>query len=41
VNIGGNHRRKDLWEGMVTKIRKGFTRWKGKFISLAGRIWLI
>jgi len=22
VNIGGNHRRKEFWEGMVTKIKK-------------------
>ena len=41
VQIGSNHRMKELWEGIMLKIRKRLAKRKGKFISLTGRVYLI
>jgi len=41
VKVDGNHRRTKFWKGMVEKIKKRLARWKGKFISLTGRVCLI
>jgi len=36
--VGGEHRRISLWDGVIDKIRKRLDRWRGKFLSLVGRI---
>ena len=41
IPVGENHRRKDFWQDMVTKIRKRLVVWKGKYISFAGRVTLL
>jgi len=39
--VGGNHRRSKFWEEVVERVRGRLGRWKGKFISMAGRLCLI
>jgi len=39
--VGGNHRRSKFWEEVVERVRRRLGRWKGKFISMAGRLCLI
>jgi len=39
--LGGNHRRSKFWEEVVERVRRRLGRWKGKFISMAGRLYLI
>jgi len=39
--VGGCHKRSKFWEEVVEKVRKRLSRWKGKFISIAGRLCLI
>jgi len=41
MSIGGNHKRKDFWNEMIEKIQKKLSRWRGRSISLAGRVTLI
>jgi len=41
IPVGENHRRKDFWQDMVTKIRKRLAVWKGKYISFVGRVTLL
>ena len=41
VCVGGNLRRKQFWEPVVNKIKKKLTRWKGRFLSFAGRVCLL
>jgi len=39
--VGGCHKRASFWEGVLGKIRSKLGSWKGKFVSMAGRIFLI
>ena len=39
--IGGNPRRIEFWNPVVDKIKTRLSRWRGKMLSLAGRICLI
>jgi len=39
--VGGNHKRGDFWNGVIEKVQARLSRWKGKCLSLAGRICLI
>jgi len=39
--IGGNHKRRSFWEGVVESVRKILGRWKGKIISMLGHLCLI
>ncbi|XP_068466646.1 uncharacterized protein [Phaseolus vulgaris] len=39
--VGGNHRRSKFWEEVVKRVRRRLGKWKGKFISMAGRLCLI
>ncbi|GLU02749.1 hypothetical protein SLE2022_199870 [Rubroshorea leprosula] len=41
IPIGGNHRRKAMWQPMVESIRKKLASWKGRYLSMGGRITLI
>jgi len=41
ILVGGNQRRKEFWQGLMSKIRKRLSRWKGRHISFAGRATLI
>ena len=38
--VGGNHKRSKFWEEVVERVRRRLGRWKGKFISMAGRLYL-
>jgi len=39
--VGGSHKRSKFWEGVVDRVRNKLGKWKGKFISMAGRLCLI
>ena len=39
--VGGCHKRCKFWEEVVERVRNRLSRWKGKFISMAGRLCLI
>ncbi|GKV29684.1 hypothetical protein SLEP1_g38589 [Rubroshorea leprosula] len=41
IPIGGNHRRKAMWQPMVESVRKKLASWKGRYLSMGGRITLI
>ncbi|GKU86405.1 hypothetical protein SLEP1_g936 [Rubroshorea leprosula] len=41
IPIGGNSRRKALWQPMVESVRKKLASWKGRYLSMGGRITLI
>ena len=41
VKVGGNHKRCVFWEGILIKLRSRLSAWKGKSLSLAGRVYLI
>ena len=41
MEVGGNHRRTNFWGKVIEKIRKRLDRWKGKFLSMAGRICML
>ena len=41
VKVGGNHKRCAFWDGMLIKLRSRLSAWKGKSLSLAGRVCLI
>jgi len=41
LDVGGKPRKKQLWEPVITKLKARFSIWKGRFLSLAGRICLI
>lgn len=41
VPIRGNHNRIVFWNGLLDKIRKKLSKWKGELISMAGRAILI
>lgn len=38
--VGGNPRKKEFWEPVVNRISSRLSAWKGRFLSLAGRIYL-
>jgi len=39
--VGGCHKRGEFWDEMVNKVKSILGRWKGRYISMAGRICLI
>jgi len=39
--VGGNPRKKQFWEPVVKKIEARLTAWKGRLLSMAGRICLL
>jgi len=41
IPVGGNQRRKEFWQGLMSKIRKRLSRWKGRHISFVGRMTFI
>jgi len=41
VTVGGNHKRYAFWEGVLNKLRSRLCSWKGKSLSLAGKVCLI
>ncbi|GKV28743.1 hypothetical protein SLEP1_g37755 [Rubroshorea leprosula] len=41
IPIGGNHKRVAMWKPMVDSFRKKLSTWKGRYLSLGGRITLI
>jgi len=41
LSVGGSHKRRAFWDGVVVKMKKILSRWKGRFLSLASRICLI
>ena len=41
MEVGGNHRRTNFWDKVIEKIRKKLDMWKGKFLSMAGRICML
>jgi len=41
VEVGGNPRKSKFWEPVLTKLKARLNVWKGRFLSLAGRICLI
>ncbi|GKV46774.1 hypothetical protein SLEP1_g53743 [Rubroshorea leprosula] len=41
IPIGGNHRRRAMWQPMVESVRKKLASWKGRYLSMGGRITLI
>jgi len=41
ITIGGNPRRIALWDPIVDKIKSRLSRWKGRLLSLTGRMCLV
>ncbi|XP_058746241.1 uncharacterized protein LOC131619117 [Vicia villosa] len=41
ITIGGNHRRKEFWSFVISKLKKRFRAWSGKHISLGGKVTLL
>ena len=41
LSVRESHKRKAFWDGVVVRMKKRLSRWKDKFLSLAGRICLI
>ena len=41
LEVGGNPRKKLFWESIITKLKARLSVWKGRFLSMAGRICLI
>jgi len=41
LSVGGCHKRSKFWEEVVEKLRRRLRKWKGKFISMTGRLCLI
>jgi len=39
--IWGNPRKKHFWQTIVSKVRSRLSSWKGKLLSMAGRVYLI
>jgi len=39
--VGGNPRRKQFWSPLVEKIRSKLNAWKGRYLTVPGRIYLI
>jgi len=41
LEVGGNPRKKKFWEPVLNKIKSRLNMWKGRFLSMAGRLCLI
>jgi len=41
LEVGGNPRKKKFWESVLCKLKSRLNVWKGRFLSMAGRICLI
>ena len=41
LSVGRSHKRRAFWDGVVVRMKKRLSRWKGRFLSLTGRICLI
>jgi len=41
LEVGGNPRKKLFWEPVITKLKARLNMWKGRFLSMTGRICLI
>ncbi|GKV47542.1 hypothetical protein SLEP1_g54439 [Rubroshorea leprosula] len=41
IPIGGNNRRKSMWQPMVQSVERKLDSWKGRYLSMGGRITLI
>ena len=41
VEVGGNPRKKQFWDPVVKKVEAKLSSWKGRFLSMAGRICLL
>jgi len=41
VEVGENSRKKQLWDPVVKKVEAKLSSWKGRFLSMAGRICLL
>jgi len=39
--VGGRHKRGAFWNGVIEKVQARLSRWKGKCLSMTGRICLI
>jgi len=38
--VVGSHKRVSFWEGVIERVKSRLGRWKGRFLSLAGRVCL-
>ena len=41
IEVGGNPRKKQLWDPVVKKVEAKLSSWRGRFLSMAGRICLL
>ena len=41
IEVGGNPRKKKFWEPVLNKLKSRLSVWKGRFLSMAGRICLV
>jgi len=41
LEVGGNPRKKKFWEPVLNKLKSRLSVWKGRFLSMAGRLCLI
>ena len=41
LEVGGNPRKKKFWEPIINKLKSRLSMWKGRFLSMVGRICLI
>jgi len=41
LEVGGNPRKKKFWEPVLNKLKSRLSVWKGRFLSMAGRVCLI
>ena len=41
MQVGGSHKRGAFWNGVIEKVQARLSRWKGRSLSMAGRICLI
>jgi len=39
--VGGSHKRVSFWDGVLERVKNRLGRWKGRFLSLAERVYLI
>ena len=41
MSVGGSHKCGDFWNGVIEKVQARLSRWKGRCLTMAGRIFLI
>ena len=41
LEVGGNPRKKQFWDPVVKKVEAKLSSWRGRFLSMAGRICLL